>query len=178
MAFQASKFRYRSSYIAMKGATDVRCRYVSFNVTIRATRQKLADGRDVLAFKATNFDFKIPRKHFSATVHGNLEVGTAATFKRLFVGKLRDKLEEGMVHALQDELIPKINSMIIDSRGYYEWVPGMQFDTSLQEEPTMKDDFFGLQMTGMFSPLGGPDLEPKDVELNNTGVDVPLPVHD
>jgi len=33
-------------------------------------------------------------------------------------------------------------------------------------------------MTGMFSPLGGPDLEPKDVELNNTAVDVPLPVHD
>ena len=57
MAFQSSKFRYRSSYIAMKGATDVRCRYVSFNVTIKATRQKLADGRDVLAFKATNFDF-------------------------------------------------------------------------------------------------------------------------
>lgn len=178
MAFQSSKFRYRSSYIAMKGATDVRCRYVSFNVTIKATRQKLADGRDVLAFKATNFDFKIPRKHVSATVHGNLEVGTAATFKRLFVGKLRDKLEDGMVHALQDELIPKINAMIVDSRGYAEWVPGMQFDASLQEEPTMKDDFFGLQMTGMFSPLGGPDLEPKDVELNNTGVDVPLPVHD
>lgn len=33
-------------------------------------------------------------------------------------------------------------------------------------------------MTGMFSPWGGPDLEPKDVELNNTAVDVPLPVHD
>ena len=178
MAFQSSKFRYRSSYIAMKGATDVRCRYVSFNVTIKATRQKLADGRDVLAFKATDFDFKIPRKHVSATVHGNLEVGTAATFKRLFVGTLRDKLEEGMVHALQDELIPKVNSMIVDSRGYYEWVPGMQFDTSLQEEATMKDDCFGLQMTGMFSPMGGPALEPKDVELNTTAVDVPLPVHD
>lgn len=144
MAFQSSKFRYRSSYIAMKGAVDVRCRYVSFNVTIKATRQKLNDGRDVLAFKVMDFDFKIPRKHVSATVHGNLEVGTAATFKRLFVGKLRDKLEEGMVHALQDELIPKVNAMIVDSRGYYEFVPGMQFDTSLQEEPTMKDDYFGL----------------------------------
>lgn len=33
-------------------------------------------------------------------------------------------------------------------------------------------------MTGMFSPLGGPDLEPKDVEFNNTAVDQPLPVHD
>lgn len=42
----------------------------------------------------------------------------------------------------------------------------------------MKDDFFGLQMTGMFSPMGGPDLEPKDVELNNTAVETPLPVHD
>lgn len=38
MAFQSSKFRYRSSYIAMKGATDVRARYVSFNVTIKATK--------------------------------------------------------------------------------------------------------------------------------------------
>lgn len=42
----------------------------------------------------------------------------------------------------------------------------------------MQGGFFGLQMTGMFSPLGGPDLEPKDVELNNTNVEVPLPVHD
>lgn len=42
----------------------------------------------------------------------------------------------------------------------------------------MQGGYFGLQMTGMFSPLGGPDLEPKDVELNNTNVEVPLPVHD
>lgn len=33
-------------------------------------------------------------------------------------------------------------------------------------------------MTGMFSPWGGPDLEPKDVELNSTMVEIPLPVHD
>lgn len=131
MAFQSNKFRYSSSYVAMKGATDVRCQYVSFNVTIKATKQKLRDGRDVLAFQAVDFDFQIPRSHVSAVVHGNLDVGTAATFKRLFVGKLRDQLEEGMVHALQDELIPKINALIVDSGGYYEWVPGMQFDTSL-----------------------------------------------
>lgn len=42
----------------------------------------------------------------------------------------------------------------------------------------MSEDFFGLAMTGMFSPAGGPDLEPKDVELNNTNVDNTLPVHD
>lgn len=90
MAFQSSKFRYRSSYIAMKGATDVRCRYVSFNVTIKAGKQMLADGRAILAFKVTDFEFHIPRKHVSLVVHGNLEVGTAAVFKRLFVGKLRE----------------------------------------------------------------------------------------
>lgn len=75
-------------------------------------------------------------------------------------------------------MIPKINAMIADSKGYFEWVPGMVFDTSLQEEPTMSDDFFGLAMTGMFSPANGTALEPKDVELNNTAVDNPLPVHD
>jgi hypothetical protein len=57
----------------------------------------------------TDFEFHIPRKHVSLVVHGNLDVGTAAIFKRLFVGKLRDKLQEGMVHALQDELMPKVN---------------------------------------------------------------------
>lgn len=84
----------------MKGATDVRAQYVSFNATIKATRQKLADGRDVLGFKAVDFDFHIPKSHVSVVVNGNLEVGSAATFKHLFVGKLRDKLEEGMTHAL------------------------------------------------------------------------------
>ena len=38
MAFQSHKFRFMTSYIAMKGATDVRCRYVSFNITIKATK--------------------------------------------------------------------------------------------------------------------------------------------
>ena len=38
MAFQANRFRYRSGYIALKGAVDVRCQYVSFNVTIKATK--------------------------------------------------------------------------------------------------------------------------------------------
>jgi hypothetical protein len=38
MAFQSNRFRYRASYIAMKGAVDVRCQYVSFNVTIKAGR--------------------------------------------------------------------------------------------------------------------------------------------
>lgn len=178
MAFQSNKFRYRSSYVAMKGAVDVRCSYVSFNVTIKAAKQRLDSGRDVLAFKVTDFEFKIPPKHVSVVVHGNLDVPTAATFKRLFVGKLRDKLQDGMVHALQDELMPKVNSLIMASKGYYEFVPGMLFDTSLQEDPTMKEGYFGLEMNGMFSPVGGPELRPEDVELNSTAVDSPLPVHD
>lgn len=52
----------------------------------------MEDGRYVLGFKVTDFEFHIPRKHVSLVVHGNLEIGTAAMFKRLFVGKLRDKL--------------------------------------------------------------------------------------
>jgi len=72
----------------------------------------LEDGRAILAFKVTDFEFLMPRKHVSLAVHGNLEVGTAAIFKRLFVGKLREQLQEGMVHALQDELMPKINGMM------------------------------------------------------------------
>lgn len=178
MAFQSGKYRYRSSFVAMKGAADVRCQFVSFNVTIKATTQRLKDGRDILAFEVADFDFHLPNKHVSAVVHGNLDVATAATFKRLFVGPLKDTLEKGMVHALQGELIPKINGMLEGSRGYYEWVPGLQFDASLQEPPTMLHDYMALQMTGMFSPAGGPDLEPRDVELNNTAVDTPLPVHD
>ena len=109
----------------MKGAVDVRAKFVHFNVTIQATRQKLNDGRDVLAFKCIDFDFQIPKDHVSATIHGNMETGSAAAFKRLFVGQLRDKLEEGMVHALQSELIPKVNNIIGASRGYAEWIPGM-----------------------------------------------------
>ena len=68
--------------------------------------------------------------------------------------------------------------MIIDGNGYYEWVPGLQFDASLEEELTMKDNYFAMSMTGMFGPAGGPNLDLSEIELNNTGVDIPLPVHD
>lgn len=68
--------------------------------------------------------------------------------------------------------------MLAQSKGYYEFVPGMQFDTALMAEPTMKEGFFGLEMDGMFRPTAGPDLAPGDVELNSTMVEIPLPVHD
>lgn len=82
----------------------------------------------------------------------------------------------GLTNALQNSLMPKINNMITGTRGYGMFVEGMQFDTSLQQEPTMEEGFLGLEMAGMFSPEGGPDLEPKDVEMNAT--DITMPVHD
>jgi len=41
----------------------------------------------------------------------------------------------------------------------------------------MADGFMGMEMAGIFSPEGGPDLEPKDLEMNATS-DITMPVHD
>ena len=40
----------------------------------------------------------------------------------------------------------------------------------------MDTKYMGLEMTGIFSPLGGPDLTPNEFEMNNT--EASLPVHD
>ena len=40
----------------------------------------------------------------------------------------------------------------------------------------MDKGFMGLEMTGIFSPAEGPDLEVKEFEMNNT--DATVPVHD
>lgn len=165
----------------MKGAVDVKCSQVSTNTTIKVTRQELNDGRKVLAFKVIGFELTIPHKHVQLVVHGNLEMKTAYMFKRLFFGRLKEKLEGGLANALENKLMPKVNTMITKTRGYGQFIEGMQFDTSLQQEPTMEQQsngqaYMGLEMTGIFSPLGGPDLQPQDFEMNNT--DASLPVHD
>jgi len=41
----------------------------------------------------------------------------------------------------------------------------------------MADGFMGMEMAGMFSPEGGPDLVANDLEMNAT-TDISLPVHD
>ena len=87
-----------------------------------------------------------------------------------------DDLEE--IDLLEQYVQASQCMLLMASKGYYEFVPGMLFDTSLQEDPTMKEGYFGLEMNGMFSPVGGPELRPEDVELNSTAVDSPLPVHD
>jgi len=109
----------------MKGAVDVHCAQVSFNATIKVTRQELNDGRKVLAFKVINFELEIPHKHVNLVVHGNIEMKTAYAFKRLFFGRLKEKLEMGLTNALQNSLMPKINSMITGTRGYGMFVEGM-----------------------------------------------------
>lgn len=83
----------------------------------------------------------------------------------------------GLANSLQKSLMPKINGMIAETRGYSKFIEGMQFDTSLQQEPTMEKGYMGLEMTGMFSPDGGPDLKPSEIEMNQTS-DISMPVHD
>ena len=101
---------------------------------------------------------------------------TAYMFKRLFFGALKTKLEAGLTNSLQNSLMPKINNMIAGTNGYGHFIEGLQFDASLQKEPTMNEKYMGLEMTGIFSPQGGPDLTPSEFEMNNT--DASLPVHD
>lgn len=69
--FQSEKFRYAANFVAMKGAVDVKCAFVSFNTTIKVTRHELEDGRKVMAFKVIGFELTIPHKHVSLVMHGN-----------------------------------------------------------------------------------------------------------
>lgn len=53
-----------------------------------------------MAFKVIFFELDIPKKHVSLVVHGNLEMKTAYMFKRLFFGRLKEKLEKGLKNSL------------------------------------------------------------------------------
>lgn len=61
-------------------------------------------------------------------------------------------------------MIPKLNKIISDSRAYLELLPGILLDSSLQSDPIVDMNYMGFRMTGLFSPVNGTDLDPKDLE--------------
>jgi len=78
-------------------------------------------------------------------------------------------------------MIPKLNKLLAENRGYVELLPNIVFDTSLQASPMVTSDFLGLQMTGLFSPLNQTAFKPADLEKNTTNpevLDESLPLYD
>lgn len=65
-------------------------------------------------------------------------------------------------------MIPKLNKVISDSGGYIELLKGTMFDAALQADPVVDVSHLGFEMTGLFSPINGTDLDPKDLEKNLT----------
>lgn len=47
-------------------------------------------------------------------------------------------------------------------------MPGIMFDTSLQDSPHLYKHYVGFEMTGLFSPANSTDLEPENLERNTT----------
>lgn len=96
LGFLSQQFKFKSSFITLKGAVDVHCTQVQINTTFRAERQTLADGRKALAFSIFKFDLGIPPEHISMVVHGNIETKVSHEFKKVFLNKLVDPIEKGM----------------------------------------------------------------------------------
>ena len=90
LGFLSQQFKFKSSFITLKGAVDVRCNQVQMNTTFKAERQTLADGRKVLAFSVSKFEMDIPHDHISMLVHGNIETKVSHEFKKVFLGKLAE----------------------------------------------------------------------------------------
>lgn len=90
LGFLSQQFKFKSSFITLKGAVDVRCNQVQMNTTFKAERQTLADGRKVLAFSVSQFQMDIPSDHISIVVHGNIGTMVSHEFKKVFLNKLKD----------------------------------------------------------------------------------------
>lgn len=168
LGFLSQQFKFKSSFITLKGAVDVRCNAVQMNTTFALERQTLADGRKALAFSVSQFELGIPEDRISMVVHGNIETKVSHEFKKVFLSKLTEQIERGMEITLKTRMIPKLNKVISDSGAYLELLPGILFDASLQAEPVADLQYFGLAMTGLFSPVNGTELTPKDLEKNST----------
>ena len=101
-------------------------------------------------------------------VNGNIETKVSHEFKKVFLNHLTQPIQDGMGVTLKQRMIPKLNKIITDSRAYLELIPGILLDASLQTDPVVDQSYMGFKMTGLFSPVNGTDLEPKELELNST----------
>jgi hypothetical protein len=99
-------------------------------------------------------------------VHGNIETKVSHEFKKVFLNKLTSEIEKGMEITLKTRMIPKLNQLITESEAFLELLPDTLFDASLQSEPIVDTQYYGLEMTGIFSPINGTELTPKDLETN------------
>jgi len=98
--FNSMGFKFKSSFITLKGAVEVQCREVSMNATFRVETQTLSDGRKIMAFGVAHFEMEMPSDKMSMIVHGNIETKVAVQFKNIFVSIVEDEVRKGLETSL------------------------------------------------------------------------------
>jgi len=83
-------------------------------------------------------------------IQGNIETKVSQKFKKVFLEELTDQIEQSLAVGLQTRLIPDLNIMLTESRGYIEIFPHIMFDYSIQGSPVVEKHYFGVGVTGLF----------------------------
>ena len=96
----------------------------------------------------------------SILIQGNIETKVSQKFKRVFLDEITGQMEQGLAVSLQTRLIPELNNMFTESRGYIEIFPNIMFDYSIQGSPSIEKHYFGVGVTGLFGLRNHTDLTP------------------
>lgn len=79
--FTAQQFKFKGSFISLKGATQIAMNDVMMNTTFKMENQTLADGRRVPAFSVADFSLIFPDDSIGILIQGNIETKVSKSFK-------------------------------------------------------------------------------------------------
>ena len=103
--FNSQQFKFKGSFISLKGAAQVEITNVTLNATFQFLKHKLADGRLVPAFSIIDFGINFPSESLSIVVQGNIETKVSKEFKKVFLYKLKPQIEQGLQLTLKSHMI-------------------------------------------------------------------------
>jgi hypothetical protein len=169
VGFTSQSFKFKGTFIFLKGATQIDISDVVLNTTFKVETQQLSDGRKVPAFSIADFKIGFPDEQMSILIQGNIETKVSQKFKKVFLSELAGQIEEGLKISLQTRLIPQLNFIFSETRGYIEIFQNIMFDYSIQGNPSVEKHYFGVGVTGIFGLRNHTDLQPTDLErgINN-----------
>lgn len=114
-----------------KGSVSADISNFTVKCTVGLTTQTLPDGKVVPAFSTPYIYFDLPKKHISIHIHGNVIANIAESFKKLFMGTIRDEITSSLNSVIKKELPPALDKLVAKQKGQTELYRGINLDWAI-----------------------------------------------